>query len=333
MSAQIVRVRNTTMPVRACGSRCVYRFNVSIDTRWFPITCWRRPDTVSKSFAGSELSVCRVKTDFTARQTRARSTAEAARTRTRGPRSLWPLDGRAWNLKPWAINDDESVVTTMSLRRQYRPSGRTVTQKPSSAVGSSRPVRKTAGPPGEERVRCDDRPSVSRVVASGRSVLVCFGWDVIIENHYDPLASGRDDTVLMTAAAGIRTYSRGRRDAGTGGHKVNRIVSRYEYHHFFMVMVFLFVIQDQRFPNHVIIIRFVRYCTGGAKRATGKKGKRIVNEGIILLGSAGSHFSLKLYSAFDVNIKMYIILTYTPSQVHNTQEIMSASRWPSFKMS
>lgn len=91
-------------------------------------------------------------------------------------------------------------------------------------------------------------------------------------------------------------------------YKVNRIVSRYEYHHFFMVMVFLFVIQDQRLPNYVIIIRFVHR---GPRVKEGKKGKRIVNEGIILLGSTGSHFSLKLYSAFDVNIKMYIILAHT----------------------
>lgn len=97
-----------------------------------------------------------------------------------------------------------------------------------------------------------------------------------------------------------------------------------------MVMVFLFVIQDQRFPNQVIIIRFVHRTGQGEKE---KKGKRIVNEGIILLGSTGSHFSLKLYSAFDVNIKMYIILAHTLIQVHNAQEIMLASRWPSFRMS
>lgn len=54
-------------------------------------------------------------------------------------------------------------------------------------------------------------------------------------------------------------------------YKVNRIVSRYEYHHFFMVIVFLFVIQDQRFPNHVIIIRFVR-CEDRVKVEKKEKG-------------------------------------------------------------
>lgn len=127
-------------------------------------------------------------------------------------------------------------------------------------------------------------------------------------------------------------------------YKVNRIVSRYEYHHFFTVMVFLFVIQDQRFPNRVVIItRFVRAGprfpppppapppppsppeTETAEEGK-KRRKRIVNEGIILLGSTGSHFSLKLYSAFDVNIKMYIIPAHTRATqvgVRNTQEIMS----------
>lgn len=89
-----------------------------------------------------------------------------------------------------------------------------------------------------------------------------------------------------------------------------------------MVMVFLFVIQDQRFPNRVvvIIIRFVRAAPNSepAPRRPpiapprsaashvspvalkkDETGKRIVNEGIILPGPActGSHFSLKLYSA------------------------------------
>jgi len=60
-------------------------------------------------------------------------------------------------------------------------------------------------------------------------------------------------------------------------HKVNRIVSCYEYHHFFMVMVFLFVIQDQRFPNHVIIIRFVRWREQGE---SGKKEKGSLTKGL-----------------------------------------------------
>lgn len=61
--------------------------------------------------------------------------------------------------------------------------------------------------------------------------------------------------------------------------RVNRIVSRYEYHHFFNGNgVLLFVIQDQRFPNHVIIIRFVgRERAGGghpARREGQKKKKK-----------------------------------------------------------
>lgn len=87
-----------------------------------------------------------------------------------------------------------------------------------------------------------------------------------------------------------------------------------------MVMVFLFVIQDQRFPNRVvvIIIRFVRAAPNSepvphrlpiprsaashvspVALKKDETGKRIVNEGIILPGPActGSHFSLKLYSA------------------------------------
>lgn len=121
----------------------------------------------------------------------------------------------------------------------------------------------------------------------------------------------------MTAAEEHAQYnSRGerrRRDAGANDtksavartawakeYKVNRIVSRYEYRRFFAVMAFLFVIQDQRFPNRVvIIIRFVRAGPpphppgrGPRGRRERKRRKRIVNEGIILLGSAPAVVSL-----------------------------------------
>jgi len=115
----------------------------------------------------------------------------------------------------------------------------------------------------------------------------------------------REDIVLMTDPLWMAWAE--------AEYKVNRIVSRYEYQHFFMVMVFLFVIQDQRFPNHVIIIRFVRCEEDRVKERGRKKEKGSLTKGLFYWASTSSHFSLKLYSAFDVNIKMYIMLVHIHS--------------------
>lgn len=109
-----------------------------------------------------------------------------------------------------------------------------------------------------------------------------------------------------------------------------------------MVMILLFVIQDQWYPNRVIIIRFVRRAHANRwrrrrQRSKGpcgwgrKKGKRIVNEGIILLGpttttTTGSRFSFEtLHRVFDVSIKIYV-QSYTPARDTGIQECLRNTR-------